>query len=89
MPCITPRPRQRRKPGLTEHRIKKQNPNPQNLFTTPRCGAKIRCRMHGNATGSGAQPGNRNAFKHGFYAGAERAHVADLPSLIADYERFL
>ena len=85
MPCITPRPRQRRKPGLTEHRIKKRNPNPQNLFTTPRCGAKTRYRMHGGATGSG----NRNAFKHRLYAGADWAHVADLRSLIADCERFL
>ena len=76
MPCITPRPRRRKKPGLTEHRIKKRIPNPQNLFTTPRCVAKTcastpsrapcvrgksRCRIHGGATASGAQPGNRNA----------------------------
>ena len=24
--------------------------------------------MHGGAAGSGAQPGNRNAFKHGCYS---------------------
>ena len=49
----------------------------------PRCGArtrsgkpcrspairgKRRCRMHGGAHGSGAQRGNRNAFRHGHYA---------------------
>ena len=45
--------------------------------------------MHGGATGSGAQPGNRNAFKHRLYAEPERVHVADLLSLIADCERFL
>ena len=45
--------------------------------------------MHGGATASGTQPGNRNAFKHRLYAGPERAHVADLLSLIADCERFL
>ncbi|WP_418219404.1 HGGxSTG domain-containing protein [Candidatus Viadribacter manganicus] len=28
---------------------------------------KSRCRMHGGAPGSGAQPGNRNALKHGHY----------------------
>ena len=26
-----------------------------------------RCRMHGGATGSGGQAGNRNALKHGRY----------------------
>lgn len=46
----------------------------------PRCGAKTRngnlcqnpcvkgrprCRMHGCAPGSGGQPGNKNAWKHG------------------------
>ena len=49
---------------------------------SPRCGARTRqnspcrspavkgrgrCRMHGGATGSGAQAGNRNALKHGGY----------------------
>mgnify|MGYP003331202489 CR=1 FL=1 len=29
---------------------------------------KKRCRMHGGAKGSGAQKGNRNAFKHGKYS---------------------
>jgi hypothetical protein len=50
------------------------------LNLAPRCGArtragtpcrspavrgKRRCRMHGGAKGSGGQPGNRNAWKHG------------------------
>ena len=49
---------------------------------SPRCGARTRsgrpcrspavngrtkCRMHGGATGSGAQAGNRNALRHGRY----------------------
>lgn len=53
---------------------------PAQLEAAPRCGAKTRrgtacmspavvgkkrCRMHGGAKGSGAQPGNRNAWKHG------------------------
>jgi hypothetical protein len=50
------------------------------LRRAPRCGARTRagspcrspavrgrrrCRMHGGAAGSGGQPGNRNAWKHG------------------------
>jgi hypothetical protein len=50
------------------------------MHATPRCGAKTRagtpcrspavagkarCRMHGGAPGSGGQPGNQNARKHG------------------------
>jgi hypothetical protein len=41
---------------------------------------KTRCRMHGGATGSGAQPGNQNARTHGYYtaaARAERKRLAD------------
>ncbi len=52
------------------------------MHQSPRCGARTRrgspcrspavkgrrrCRMHGGAPGSGAQPGNRNALKHGRY----------------------
>lgn len=29
---------------------------------------KVRCRMHGGAHGSGGQPGNLNACKHGRYS---------------------
>ena len=57
-----------------------RQPSPMHL--SPRCGARTRsgspcrspavkgrgrCRMHGGATGSGAQAGNRNALKHGRY----------------------
>ena len=50
------------------------------MHESPRCGAqtrkgapcrapavrdKRRCRLHGGAPGSGGQPGNANAFKHG------------------------
>ena len=53
------------------------------MHQSPRCGArtrsrkpcrspavsgKVRCRMHGGAAGSGGQPGNANAFKHGRYS---------------------
>ena len=52
------------------------------LSQAPRCGARNRrglpcqsptvkgrkrCRFHGGAEGSGGQPGNRNALKHGRY----------------------
>ena len=53
------------------------------MHRSPRCGAqtchgspcrspavqgKRRCRMHGGAVGSGARPGNTNAFRHGRYS---------------------
>jgi len=34
---------------------------------------KDRCRMHGGAKRSGAQPGNQNALVHGYYSAAARA----------------
>lgn len=34
----------------------------------PKVSGKARCRMHGGASGSGGQPGNTNAWKHGFYS---------------------
>ena len=33
----------------------------------PAVGGRARCRMHGGARGSGGQPGNRNAWRHGLY----------------------
>ncbi len=33
----------------------------------PAARGKRRCRRQGDAPGSGARPGNRNARKHGFY----------------------
>ena len=61
----------------------------------PRCGArtrdgspcrspavrgKRRCRMHGGAAGSGGQPGNRNALKHGM----RTAEVAGLRQAVRE-----
>ena len=34
----------------------------------PAVKGKERCRMHGGGRGSGGQPGNQNALKHGAYA---------------------
>jgi len=47
----------------------------------PAVSGKKRCRMHGGAHGSGAQPGNQNALKHGHYSSQSKAfrkHVAAL-----------
>jgi glucans biosynthesis protein len=49
---------------------------------SPAVGGKHRCRMHGGAHGSGAQPGNRNAFRHGHYAGDAAAGRAQLRELL-------
>lgn len=64
----------------------------------PRCGARLRtgglcetrpargkrrCRSHGGAPGSGAPKGNRNAWKHGAFTAASRAHL----KAIRDYAR--
>jgi hypothetical protein len=38
--------------------------------------------MHGGTHGSGAQPGNRNAFRHGHYAGDAAAGRAQLRELL-------
>lgn len=37
------------------------------LCQAPVVKGRRRCRMHGGADGSGAQPGNRNALRHGRY----------------------
>ena len=39
----------------------------------PAVGGRARCRMHGGARGSGGQPGNRNAWRHGLYDRAAKA----------------
>ena len=56
---------------------------PLPMQQSPRCGARTRqgspcrspavksrqrCRLHGGAVGSGGQPGNQNALKHGRYS---------------------
>jgi hypothetical protein len=38
---------------------------------------RARCHNHGGAPGSGAQSGNANALKHGFYSRRDRAYAAD------------
>jgi len=43
---------------------------------------KVRCRMHGGAHGSGAQPGNTNALKHGRYCSAARQEIQDVEELL-------
>jgi hypothetical protein len=73
-----------------------ENPKLSRLNQAPRCGARNRagtpcqspavkerprCRFHGGADGSGGQPGNRNALKHGLYTAeaiARRREVAAL-----------
>ena len=44
---------------------------------------KARCRMHGGANGSGAQPGNTNALKHGRYCSFAREESLQVKSLMA------
>ncbi len=50
---------------------------------------KARCRMHGGALGSGAQPGNRNALRHGWWSFAATAERARAAVLLADGARVL
>jgi hypothetical protein len=48
---------------------------------SPAVTGRARCRFHGGADGSGGQPGNRNALKHGRYTAeaiARRREVAAL-----------
>jgi glucans biosynthesis protein len=74
------------------------------MHASPRCGArtrsggrcrapavagKRRCRMHGGAPGSGGQPGNRNARKHGFYGAEAEAERSRLRALIRAMEASL
>ncbi len=48
----------------------------------PAATGRRRCRLHGGAPGSGAQPGNRNARKHGFYTRAAIVERRRLRSLL-------
>jgi len=74
------------------------------MHASPRCGArtrsggacrapavagKRRCRMHGGAPGSGGQPGNQNARRHGFYGAEAEAERARLRELIRAMEASL
>ena len=53
----------------------------------PAVGAKRRCRMHGGVKGSGAQPGNANALKHGFYGAAAKAERRALRARIKGWAK--
>ncbi len=55
----------------------------------PAVAGKQRCRMHGGGEGSGAQPGNRNALKHGFYTAGAEAERRRLRALIKLWEKTL
>lgn len=46
---------------------------------------KRRCRMHGGAPGSGAQKGNKNALKHGFYTAEAIAERKDVNELLSSF----
>ena len=72
------------------------------MHLSPRCGARTRsggacrsaamrngrCRMHGGS-GSGAPKGNKNAFRHGHYAGEELARRKDLAARLRDIRKLM
>ncbi|WP_447754275.1 HGGxSTG domain-containing protein [Sphingopyxis fribergensis] len=49
---------------------------------SPAVKGKKRCRMHGGAKGSGAQPGNRNAWKHGLRSAAVQTDLRQMRALV-------
>lgn len=49
---------------------------------------KVRCRMHGGAYGSGAQPGNTNALKHGRYSADAARERLDFQELMRTVQQF-
>jgi hypothetical protein len=74
------------------------------MLTSPRCGAKTRsgsacrspavsgrkrCRMHGGAEGSGAPRANRNARKHGLFAGVAIAERRQVQTLLGEARKLL
>jgi hypothetical protein len=74
------------------------------MQASPRCGAKIRsggacrapamrgkkrCRMHGGAPGSGAPRENRNARKHGLFAGEAIAERRQVRALLGEARKLL
>ena len=48
---------------------------------SPAMKGKKRCRLHGGLS-PGAPKGNRNAWKHGLYAGANRREMAELRAVL-------
>jgi uncharacterized protein YjcR len=74
------------------------------MLTSPRCGAKTRsggacrtpavhgkkrCRMHGNAAGSGAPRANRNARKHGRFSREALAERRQIQVLLGEAWKLL
>jgi hypothetical protein len=74
------------------------------MLASPRCGAKTRsggacrspavsgkrrCRMHGDAPGSGAPKANRNARKHGRFTRDAIAERRQIQALLGDARRLL
>jgi len=74
------------------------------MLASPRCGArtrngapcrapavagKARCRKHGGATRSGGQPGNRSAWKDGFYSAPEKAERRRIMDFVRECNRVL
>jgi hypothetical protein len=74
------------------------------MLASPRCGAKTRssgacrspavhgkkrCRMHGDAPGSGAPKANRNARKHGRFSRDAIAERRQIQALLGDARRLL
>ena len=50
---------------------------------------KRRCRMHGDAPGSGAPKANRNARKHGRFSRGAIAERRQMQALLGDARRLL
>lgn len=48
---------------------------------------KNRCYMHGGAKGSGAQLGNKNAFKHGYYCKENIAQRREIRKMLKEYRQ--
>ena len=56
---------------------------------SPAVKGKRRCRLHGEAEGSGAPKGNQNALKHGRYAGRAVRERERMAALLRDAKAFL
>ncbi|MDB5583932.1 MAG: hypothetical protein JWR80_9108 [Bradyrhizobium sp.] len=78
--------------------------NTSPMLASPRCGAKTRvdgscrsptvrgkrrCRMHGGAPGAGAPSGNRNARRHGLFAGEAIAERKEIQALLDEARKLL
>ena len=56
---------------------------------SPAVSGKRRCRMHGDALGSGAPKANRNARKHGRFTRDAIAERRQIQALLGDARRLL